>query len=77
MMLVTSALTVVTASTDTLTHLAPTSPAIPGTNPDQLPAGTVCGQPAGRLVPDRLVWEVDCSTCLIGSTPYWQMPSWA
>ena len=77
MMLVTAALTVVTTPTTNVTHLVPTSPAIPGTSPDQLPTGTVCGQLAGRRVPDRLVWEVDCSTCLIGSTPYWQMPSWA
>lgn len=72
---VTAALTVV-AATSPGTHLAVTSPAIPGTSPDQPPARTICGLPITKPNPGQPVWEVECSACLISSTAFWQMPSW-
>lgn len=74
---VAAALTVVTSTNTDTTHLAPTSPAIAGSSPDQLPTRTVCGQMVDHQVLGRPAWEVDCAPCLIGSSSYWQMPSWA
>lgn len=74
---VAAALTLVTATGVRGSHLAPSSPAIPGANPDQLPSRTVCGLPTGQQILGRPVWEVECSACLISSTAYWQMPAWA
>lgn len=74
---VAAALALVSAHGATGSHLAASSPAVPGANPDQLPARTVCGLPTGRQILGRPVWEVECSTCLLASTAYWQMPSWA
>ncbi len=74
---VAAALAMVTAAGSTGSHLAPSSPAIPGATPDQMPPRTVCGLPTGRQILGRPVWEVECSACLIASTAYWQMPSWA
>lgn len=66
----------VVATTTPGTHLSATSPAIPGTSPDQPPARTICGLPATDHVNGLPAWEVDCSACLTGSTAFWQMPSW-
>lgn len=75
---VTGGLTLTTATTGGPgSHLAPSSPAIPGSCPDRLPTATVCGLPVSDLARGRPVWEVDCVACLLGSTSYWQMPSWA
>lgn len=74
---VAAALALVTAAGVTDSHLAPSSPAIQGAQPDQLPTRTICGLPTAQQIVGRPVWEVECSTCLIASTAYWQMPSWA
>lgn len=72
---VTAALSVV-AATIPGTHLSATSPAIPGTSPDERPTRTICGLPITQLLHRQPVWDVECTACLISSTAFWQMPSW-
>ena len=65
----------VTAAGTPITHLVVTSPALPGTTPDELPAATLCGQavtgPAAAPVHD-----VQCLRCLHRAPAFMGLPTY-
>ena len=58
-----------------LTHLVVTSPALHGTRPDELPAATLCGRPAGEEVQDHPA-DVQCPRCLDRAPAFMGLPSY-
>lgn len=56
-------------------HLVASSPAICGSRPDD--RDVICGADYAQDRPRLRAEEVDCGECLIGSPPYWDLPSWA
>lgn len=69
---ITAALIVV-ANDSHITHLATSSPAIPGCRPGD--RDVLCG---AAFATDSLrpIVEVDCGDCLLASQPFWELPSW-
>ncbi|ACZ32396.1 hypothetical protein Xcel_3397 (plasmid) [Xylanimonas cellulosilytica DSM 15894] len=65
----------VTAAGTPITHLVVTSPALPGTRPDRLPAATLCGQavtgPTAAAVAD-----VQCLRCLNRTPSFMALPTY-
>lgn len=73
-----AALHVVTSPGSDRTHLCASSPAIPGTSPDQLPERTLCGLHTGLRALTLHVAAVGCLNCLaIGFSHYLELPAWA
>lgn len=65
----------VTATASPLTHLVVTSPALPGTRPDQLPAGTLCGRLVEQEIEDHPA-EVQCPRCLQRVPTFMGLPTY-
>lgn len=71
------ALTVVTTTTDQLTHFHASSPRLRGTAPldtrRRMPASTLCGVPVHGVSGQPLA-DVGCTQCLLLSPKYWTLP---
>lgn len=65
----------VTAADNPLTHLVVTSPALPGTRPDQLPSATLCGRVVDQEVEDHPA-EVQCPRCLLRAPTFMGLPAY-
>lgn len=65
----------VTATDSPVTHLVVTSPALPGTHPDQLPAATLCGRLVEHEVEDHPA-EVQCPRCLMRAPTFMGLPTY-
>jgi hypothetical protein len=63
----------VTTRTGTRTHLAVSSPLIPGHSPDRLPASTLCGHDVAERSNDP-VHDVECLHCLFTAPHYMTWP---
>lgn len=74
---ITAALFAVTSPGSNQTHLCASSPAIPGTRPDQVPMHTICGRTAGLVAFTLPVADVGCPLCLINTSAYLELPGWA
>lgn len=74
---ITAALFTVTSPGSDHTHLCASSPALPGTRPNQVPMLTICGLPAGVVTVTLPPAEVGCLSCLVNSTRYLELPGWA
>lgn len=73
---ITAALFTVTSPGSNQTHLCASSPAIPGTRPDQVPQHTLCGRNAGLVTFTLPVADVGCPLCLINASSYLELPGW-
>ena len=65
----------VAAADSPITHLVVTSPALPGTRPDQLPPATLCGRPVDREVEDHPA-DVQCPRCLMRAPKFMGLPTY-
>ncbi|MGL5825728.1 MAG: hypothetical protein ACRCYU_13100 [Nocardioides sp.] len=65
----------VTAADAPLTHLVVSSPALPGTGPDALPATTLCGRIVGHEVAEHPS-EVQCPRCLGRAPAFMALPAY-
>ncbi len=74
---ITAALLTVRQATAERTHLAASSPALPGTSPGQLPTRALCGQPVDAQAPTVEAWDVDCGECVQLVGPYLDLPGWS
>lgn len=65
----------VTAVDSGITHLVATSPALPTTSPDELPAGTLCGR---RVTAEHATHpaEVQCPRCLLQAPKFMGLPTY-
>lgn len=65
----------VLAAASPITHLVVTSPALPGTRPDELPAATLCGRPVDHEIEDQPA-DVQCPRCLLRVPTFMALPTY-
>lgn len=70
----TTPFTTVTATGSMTTHLVVSSPALPGSLPDELPHATLCGQ-AVTGIAEADPGDVQCHLCLHRSPSFMNLPS--
>ncbi len=70
----TTPFTTVTAAGSAITHLVVSSPALPGSMPDELPHATLCGQAVTALA-EADPSDVQCTLCLHRTQSFMGLPS--